>query len=131
MRNTVMKICLLALFPALCLAQICPEKNLQYWQAFPPGGESDLSARHQQGVLKKKCGAIDTVVQYKAGAGGALMWSQINGLPADGNNIVGINLPHIVFPRVRHQMTQVVDSYRASLKLATTKGSTGRLGSVF
>ena len=33
--------------------------------------------------------------------------------------------------RVRHQMTQVVDSYRARFKLATTKGSTGRLGSVF
>ena len=34
-------------------------------------------------------------------------------------------------PRVRHQMTQVVDSYRASFKLATTKGSTERLESVF
>ena len=32
----------------------CPDKNVQYWQAFPPGGESDLSARHQQLVLKKK-----------------------------------------------------------------------------
>ena len=34
-------------------------------------------------------------------------------------------------PRVRHQMTQVIDSYRARFKLATTRGSTGRLGSVF
>ena len=34
-------------------------------------------------------------------------------------------------PRVRHQMTQVIDSYRARFKLATTKGSTGRLESVF
>ena len=43
--------------------------------------------------------------------------------------------PRLVFEgivsRVRHQMTQVVDSYRARFKLATTKGSTGRLGSVF
>ena len=78
------------------LAQACPEKNIQYWQAFPPGGESDLSARHQQVVLKKKCPAIDTIIQYKAGAGGALMWSQMNTLPGDGLNIVGINLPHIV-----------------------------------
>jgi tripartite-type tricarboxylate transporter receptor subunit TctC len=53
-----------------------PEKNVLYWQAFPPGGESDLSARHQQVVLKKKCPAIDTIIQYKAGAGGALMWSR-------------------------------------------------------
>ena len=67
-----------------------------YWQAFPPGGESDVSARHQQVVLKKKCPAIDTVIQYKAGAGGALLWSQTNTLPADGLNVVGINLPHMV-----------------------------------
>jgi len=74
----------------------CPAANLMYWQAFPPGGESDLSARHQQVVLKKKCPAIDTVIQYKAGAGGALLWSQTNTLPADGVNVVGINLPHMV-----------------------------------
>jgi tripartite-type tricarboxylate transporter receptor subunit TctC len=67
-----------------------------YWQAFPPGGESDLSARHQQIVLKKKCPAIETVIQYKAGAGGGLMWSQMNLLPGDGVNVVGVNLPHIV-----------------------------------
>jgi tripartite-type tricarboxylate transporter receptor subunit TctC len=77
-------------------AQPCPDRNVMYWQAFPPGGESDLSARHQQMVLKKKCPAIETVIQYKAGAGGGLMWSQMNALPADGVNIVGINLPHIV-----------------------------------
>src|SRR6185369_15299729 len=76
--------------------QACPEKNVLYWQAFPPGGESDLAARHQQVVLKKKCPAIDTIIQYKAGAGGGLMWSQMNNLPGDGLNIVGVNLPHIV-----------------------------------
>ena len=42
----------LALLAPLALAQACPDKNMQYWQAFPPGGESDLSARHQQVVLK-------------------------------------------------------------------------------
>ncbi len=77
-------------------AQPCPDKNLMYWQAFPPGGESDISARHQQVVLKKKCPAVDTVIQYKAGGGGAVMWSQMNGLPADGVNVVGVNLPHLV-----------------------------------
>ncbi|MDP1742844.1 MAG: tripartite tricarboxylate transporter substrate binding protein [Polaromonas sp.] len=87
----------LALLAPLALAQGCPDKNVMYWQAFPPGGESDLSARHQQVVLKKKCPAIDTIIQYKAGAGGALMWSQMNQLPPDGLNIVGVNLPHIVF----------------------------------
>jgi tripartite-type tricarboxylate transporter receptor subunit TctC len=78
-------------------AGICPEKNILYWQAFTPGGESDLSARHQQLVLKTKCPAIETIIQYKPGAGGGLMWAQMNNLPGDGFNIVGINLPHIVF----------------------------------
>jgi tripartite-type tricarboxylate transporter receptor subunit TctC len=85
-------------------AQPCPEKNLLYWQAFSPGGESDLSARHQQVVLKKKCPAIDTIIQYKAGAGGGLMWAQINQLPADGLNIAGVNLPHIVFQPLEGQV---------------------------
>src|SRR4029434_2095107 len=81
-----------------------PEKNILYWQAFPPGGESDLSARHQQVVLKKRCPAIDTIIQYKAGAGGGLMWAQMNALPADGLNIVGVNLPHIVFQPLEGQV---------------------------
>jgi tripartite-type tricarboxylate transporter receptor subunit TctC len=75
-----------------------------YWQAFPPGGESDLSARHQQVVLKKKCAAIDTIIQYKAGAGGGLMWAQMNNLPGDGLNVVGINLPHIVFQPIEGEV---------------------------
>ena len=71
---TARLLCLLAaLAPALAVAQACPDKSLLYWQAFPAGGESDISARHQQLVLKKKCPAIETIIQYKPGAGGALM----------------------------------------------------------
>jgi len=92
------------LFAAGALAQGCPDKNVLYWQAFPPGGESDLSARHQQVVLKKKCAAIDTIIQYKAGAGGGLMWGQMNQLPGDGYNVVGINLPHIVFQPIEGEV---------------------------
>jgi tripartite-type tricarboxylate transporter receptor subunit TctC len=82
----------------------CPEKNVMYWQAFPPGGESDLSARHQQVVLRKKCPSVETIIQYKAGAGGALMWTQMNQLPGDGMNVVGVNLPHIVFQPIEGQV---------------------------
>ena len=85
-------------------AQPCPEKHLNYYQAFPAGGESDISARHQQLVLKKKCPNIETVIQYKPGAGGGLMWSQMNGLPNDGMNIVGVNLPHIVLQPLEGQV---------------------------
>jgi len=96
-------LCLAWLAP-LAAAQTCPDKNVLYWQAFPPGGESDLSARHQQIVLKKKCPAIDTIIQYKPGAGGGLMWAQMNNLPADGLNVVGINLPHIVFQPIEGEV---------------------------
>ena len=108
MRKIIATWCLAAVAP-LAAAQACPDKNVQYWQAFPPGGESDLSARHQQIVLKKKCPSIDTIIQYKAGAGGGLMWSQMNSLPADGVNIVGINLPHIVFQPIEGQVSYKTD----------------------
>jgi tripartite-type tricarboxylate transporter receptor subunit TctC len=93
----------LAVLAPVAMAQgvSCPDKNIQYWQAFPPGGESDLSARHQQLVLHKKCPSVDTIIQYKAGAGGALMWTQMNQLPGDGLNVVGVNLPHIVFQPIQ------------------------------
>jgi putative tricarboxylic transport membrane protein len=96
---------LAVLVPGLALAQACPEKNLSYWQAFPAGGESDISARHQQLVLKRRCPAIETIIQYKPGAGGGLLWTQMNQLPADGLNIVGINLPHIVLQPLEGQVT--------------------------
>jgi tripartite-type tricarboxylate transporter receptor subunit TctC len=94
----------LLLVPGLALAQACPDKHLNYWQAFPAGGESDISARHQQLVLKKRCPAIETIIQYKPGAGGGLLWTQMNQLPADGLNIVGINLPHIVLQPLEGQV---------------------------
>lgn len=104
---------LLVALPAA--AQPCPEKNLLYWQAFPAGGESDLSARHQQLVLKKKCPAVETIIQYKPGAGGGLLWMQLNQLPADGYNIAGINLPHIVLQpmegTVQYKTDDVVPVY--------------------
>ena len=97
-----------AIAPA-AMAQTCPGKSINYWQAFPAGGESDLSARHQQIVLKKRCPAIETVIQYKPGAGGGLMWAQMNQLAGDGTNIVGVNLPHIVFQPIEGQVQYKTD----------------------
>jgi tripartite-type tricarboxylate transporter receptor subunit TctC len=95
--------------PAWAQSPPCPDRNLMYWQAFPPGGESDLSARHQQLVLRKKCPAIETVIQYKAGAGGGLLWSQANTLPADGVTILGINLPHMVLQPMEGNVSYKTD----------------------
>ncbi len=102
--KTLLALALTALVSAASAQSLCPDKNLMYWQAFPPGGESDLSARHQQIVLKKKCPAIDTVIQYKAGGGGAVLWSSANTLPADGFNVYGINLPHLVLQPLEGQV---------------------------
>jgi tripartite-type tricarboxylate transporter receptor subunit TctC len=107
MKKLVALLCLAAA-PA-AFGQACPDKNILYWQAFPAGGESDLSARHQQVVLKKKCPSIETIIQYKPGAGGGLMWAQMNQLPGDGYNIVGVNLPHIVFQPLEGQVQYKTD----------------------
>jgi tripartite-type tricarboxylate transporter receptor subunit TctC len=72
-----------------------PEKSINYIIAFNPGGESDVSARLQQPFFKKYT-AQDVAIQYKAGAGGAAAWSQLNSMPGDGYTIMGTNLPHIV-----------------------------------
>lgn len=72
-----------------------PEKPVRYILAFPPGGESDIAARLQQNVWKRKFGH-EMVVESKPGAGGALAWSQLNQFPGDGYTIMGTNLPHIV-----------------------------------
>lgn len=72
-----------------------PEKTISYIIAFGPGGESDVSARLQEPYFKKYAGQ-SVAIQYKAGAGGATAWSQINGTAGDGYTIIGTNLPHIV-----------------------------------
>ncbi len=69
-------------------------QTLTYVIPFPAGGESDVTARIQEPVLKAVSGR-DVVVQYKAGAGGATAWASLNKLPADGNTVMGTNLPHI------------------------------------
>jgi tripartite-type tricarboxylate transporter receptor subunit TctC len=72
-----------------------PEKTVNYIIPFGPGGESDISARLQEPVFKKITGQ-GLAIQYKAGAGGAAGWSQLNGMGADGYTVMGTNLPHIV-----------------------------------
>ena len=72
-----------------------PEKSVNYVIPFGPGGESDITARHQQAFFKGKFGE-ELVISYKPGGGGAVGWSQLNRMTPDGYNIMGINLPHII-----------------------------------
>jgi tripartite-type tricarboxylate transporter receptor subunit TctC len=72
-----------------------PDKPVQYLIPFPAGGESDIAARLQAQTFSQLY-KQEMVVINRAGGGGALVWQQLNSLPADGYTIAGINLPHIV-----------------------------------
>jgi tripartite-type tricarboxylate transporter receptor subunit TctC len=76
-------------------AETFPSQPVQYIIPFGPGGESDVSARLQQPFFQKMFGQ-DLVISYKPGGGGAVGWSQLNSMPADGYTIMGVNLPHII-----------------------------------
>ena len=89
-----------------------PEKPVHYIIAFAPGGESDIAARFQQAVWRKKFGQ-ELVVDSKPGAGGALAWSQLNSFPGDGYTIMGTNMPHLVLQplegNVQYQTDDIVN----------------------
>ena len=76
-------------------AEDFPKRNVQYIIPFVPGGESDISARLQQKYFEKLTGK-QLVIQYMAGGGGAVGWSQLNGMKPDGHTIMGTNLPQII-----------------------------------
>ncbi|MGU9951163.1 MAG: tripartite tricarboxylate transporter substrate binding protein [Gammaproteobacteria bacterium WSBS_2016_MAG_OTU1] len=84
-----------ALMTVSSVAADYPEKSVNYIIPFGPGGESDITARHQQPFFKKLFGE-DLVISYKPGGGGAVGWSQLNNMQGDGYTIMGINLPHII-----------------------------------
>jgi len=93
--STLRQVAAVAAFAFSALAQAYPDRPVQYIVPFVPGGESDIAARLQAQVFSAKY-KQEMVVINKAGAGGALAWSQMNGMPGDGYTIVGVNLPHIV-----------------------------------
>jgi putative tricarboxylic transport membrane protein len=105
---------LLALVAAAPAAGAYPDKNLQYIIAFVPGGESDVMARWQQTVFRKKY-KNEIVVVNKPGAGGGLAWSMINSMSPDGYTVVGCNLPHIVLqplePETQYKTEDITPVY--------------------
>ena len=72
-----------------------PAKPITLMTAFNAGGGSDVSHRLLEKFAK---GVFDQpiVVTYKAGAGGEIGWTWLVGAKADGYNIGGVDLPHIV-----------------------------------
>ncbi|MEL7981417.1 tripartite tricarboxylate transporter substrate binding protein [Vreelandella titanicae] len=82
-------------FATLAQADGFPTNNVQYVIPFGPGGESDISARLQQKYFEEITGE-QLIIQYMPGGGGAVGWSQLSDMPADGHMIMGSNLPHII-----------------------------------
>jgi tripartite-type tricarboxylate transporter receptor subunit TctC len=77
-------------------AQDFPSRAIEYIIPFNPGGESDITARMQEPMLKEMLG-VDVNVRHQPGGGGAVAWSEFQGnAEPDGHEIIGINLPHIV-----------------------------------
>ena len=72
-----------------------PDKPIQYIIPFAPGGESDITARLQAQLFAAKY-KQQMIVLNRPGAGGGLVWGQLNTMPADGYTVAGVNLPHIV-----------------------------------
>lgn len=85
-----------------------PEKPVQYIIPFAPGGESDITARMQAQVFAAKY-KQQMVVLNRPGAGGGLVWSQLNSMPADGYTIAGVNLPHIVLQPIEGNVNYKTD----------------------
>ena len=92
---TLVCLAIFSVIASAACAQDYPSKSVNYVIPFGPGGESDITARHQQSFFKKLYGQ-DLIISYKPGGGGAVGWSQLNKMKGDGYNIIGINLPHII-----------------------------------
>ena len=95
---------LAALAMSLSAHAAYPDKQVQYIIPFTAGGESDYVARLQSEVFRNKY-KQSMVVVNRPGAGGGLVWAQLNSLPADGYTIAGVNLPHIVLQPLEGSVT--------------------------
>ena len=82
-RVVLLSISTAGLFASFAAHAAYPDKAVKYIIPFAPGGESDIAARFQQIVFKKKFNQ-ELVVESKPGAGGALAWSQTNTFAGDG-----------------------------------------------
>jgi tripartite-type tricarboxylate transporter receptor subunit TctC len=102
------------LFALATQALAYPDKPVQYIIPFAPGGESDVTARLQAQVFSAKY-RQEMIVLNKPGAGGALVWSQLNNMPGDGYTIAGVNLPHIVLqplePETQYKTEDITPVY--------------------
>jgi tripartite-type tricarboxylate transporter receptor subunit TctC len=104
---------LAALFAVVASAGVAhaadyPDKPVKYIVPFAPGGESDIGARFQQIVFRKKFNQ-ELIIESKPGGGGALAWSQLNTFPGDGYTLMSTNLPHLILQPMEAQVQYKTD----------------------
>jgi tripartite-type tricarboxylate transporter receptor subunit TctC len=106
-----------------------PSRNVTYLIAFDPGGQSDREARRQQPLLQQYLGRT-VVIDYKAGGGGALAWSEAARSRPDGYLLVGINIPNVILQPLQqdtgyetNQLYPVVLFQRTPIALAVSVDS--------
>jgi len=83
------------LLPAGAWGQDFPKGPINFMNPFNPGGEVDIEARAMQPYLEKNLG-VPFVINYMPGAGGAVCWSKLAAAKADGYNVGGFSIPHII-----------------------------------
>lgn len=91
------------LFGGTAMAEY-PDETVNYIVTFNPGGESDLTARMQQGYLEEILGT-DVVISYTIGGGGAVGWAELINSEPDGYTIAGYNIPHIILQPLMRDST--------------------------
>jgi len=73
-----------------------PDGSIEYVIPFDPGGESDVTARFQEPHLEEILG-VSVNINHRPGGGGAVAWSEFqDSAEPDGQQIIGINIPHII-----------------------------------
>lgn len=88
--------------PSMAFAEY-PEEPITYTIPFDPGGESDITARFQEPHLEEILGT-DVNVTHRPGGGGAVGWSEFqNSAEADGYEMIGVNIPHIIAQPIMRQ----------------------------
>lgn len=79
------------------LAQEFPNKPITLLIPYPPGGSADMLARPVSAALQKKWGQ-PVVLEYKAGAGGAIASAQLARAKPDGYTLLMVLAAHTINP---------------------------------
>ncbi|MFZ1199699.1 MAG: tripartite tricarboxylate transporter substrate binding protein, partial [Desulfobacterales bacterium] len=97
--------------PGTVLAEY-PDNPISYIIPFNPGGESDVTARLQEGPLEKFL-KVSVNVSHKPGGGGAVAWSEFQRTAEpDGYTVIGVNIPHIIAqPMLRKDAGYTTDGF--------------------